>query len=171
MCIALHLKWKMHNLVSWAITHWNACLMVREPRTMSLWVINMIRDMGGSYIAWNALPCCALPSATVNSRFCRRSCPSGSVQFRPTINPWPIASSTADDHILLPVAILFSRWCLPMSREAILRLWKFSEWQSRENRGSLRMAMDFRARPEHTCIEPSSRGPFSCFLKLINLFN
>ena len=159
----------MHNLVSWAITHWNARLMVREPRTMSLLVINMIRDMVGAYIAWNALPCCALPSTAVNCRFCRHSWPTGSVQCRPTINSWPIASSTADDHILLPVAILLSRWCLPMSREAILRLWQFSEGQSKENRGSLRMAVDFRARPEHACIEPSSRGPFSCFLKLINL--
>lgn len=162
---------KCAHLVPWAITHGNTRLMVREPRTMSLWVIHMIRDRIGPYIAWIALPCYALPSAAINCRFCRHSLPTGSVQCRPAIYWWPIASPTADDHILLPVAILLSRWCLPMSREAILRLWQSSEEYIRENRGSLRMAVYFRARPSMHCIGLSSRGSLSVFPRLVNLLS
>ena len=42
---AFHSTLKLHTLVLWAITHWNARLVVREPRTMSLSVVNMIKDV------------------------------------------------------------------------------------------------------------------------------
>ena len=56
-------------MVSWAIMHRNARLMVREPRSTPLWVIHMIRSVVGAYIAWNALSCQVLSSAAVNCRF------------------------------------------------------------------------------------------------------
>ena len=162
---------KLHNLVSWTVTHWNARLLVREPRSMPPWVTNMIRDMIGAYMPWIVLPCSALPSVAVNCRFCRNSLPTGSAKCRPTIIHRPMASQMAGGHIPLPVVILLSRWCLPMSREAILRLWKSPEEYSKENRGSLGMAVHFRAGPSTHRIEPSSRGDLSVFPRLVNLLS
>ena len=45
---------KMHNLISWAIMHRNARLVVQESSTIPLWVINMIRGVLVHTFAWNA---------------------------------------------------------------------------------------------------------------------
>ena len=56
-------------------------------------------------------------------------------------------------------------------KEASLRLAQFSEVQSSVNRGSMSMAIDFRAKSsEHACI-PLPEAVFTAFSSLINLFN
>ena len=144
VCISFDMK--VAYLILWAIMRGNAWLVVRESRHMPLWVIIMIRDMVGAYMPWIVLPCFALPSVAVICRFCRNIMPTGSVKCRPAIISLPTASLCAGGHIPLPVAIPCNRWCLPASKEAVLRFWQpLEEWR-KENRGSLCMAVHFPRR-------------------------
>lgn len=170
---ALHYIWneKMHNLVSWAITHWNARLMVREPRTMSLWVINMIRDIVGAYIAWIALPCKALSSAAVKQIL--QELFADRLHIVPTGNP-SMADSfinsrwshlTAGGHSPQPVVPPNVRG----SNSETLEVFRGAE------QGKYRQFAHGSGLPSksparvHWALFP--RPPFSCFLKLINWFN
>ena len=161
-CITFEIE--VAYLASWAIIHGNAWLVVREPRPMSLWVINMIRDMIGAYIAWNALPCQVLPSAAVKYRFCRKIWPAGYLHCRPAIIVGRWIKFVAGDHSIWPVVFSFSRWCSLVSREQTLRLWRSSGEQSKENRGILSMAVDFRAEPSTHALSPLLRLLFTAFL-------
>ena len=90
VCISFDIK--VAHLVTWAIMHGNAGLVVQEPRNMSLWGITMIRDMAGAYMPWIVLPCLVLPSVAVSCRFCRNNLPTGSVRCRPAIFSLPTDS-------------------------------------------------------------------------------
>ncbi|KAF5941394.1 hypothetical protein HYC85_022561, partial [Camellia sinensis] len=68
------------------------------------------------------------------------------------IHFWPIDTKSQ------PMMIPSSRWHSPTSSEHMLRLWQSSKEQSRENRGSLCMAVDFRARLSMHYIGLFSRG-------------
>ena len=146
---AFHSTLKLHTLVLWAITHWNARFVVRESSTMLLWAINMIRSVVGANIAWNALPCHVLPSAAVKigSAGCFGR-PAIYTVDRPSIvgrwlYKWSMTIWT------WPVVFCLSRWCSTVSIECSLGLVQFSEEQSRENRGKLVHGVGFPSKPEH----------------------
>ena len=130
------------------------------PRTKNYVPLSHIHDKGLGWCIYglnciamqgSVLCCCQTGSA---GTFLPIDC----TECRPANNWWPMDSFSADEHLLRPVAILSSRWYCTVFRKATLRFWQSSEEYSRGNRGRLRMAVHFRARPSMHCIGLSFRG-------------
>ncbi|KAF5946638.1 hypothetical protein HYC85_016866 [Camellia sinensis] len=96
--------------------------------------------------------------------FCRNSLPTGSAKCRPAIFPRPMASPMAGDYMLLPVAIPFSRWCPPMTKEAVLRLWRLQRSKERKTEAAYAWRCISERDPSTHCIRLPSRGGLLFFL-------
>ena len=155
---ALHFIWNQSaHLVS--LGH---RAMARESRTMSLWVINMIRDVVVHTFAWNALPCQVLPSVAVK--------PVSTGRFgRPAIYSADRPSIVGRWINLWPVIIFPSRWCSPSAggvpQNSKKQPWDFGSLQrSRVGKTEAACAWQWGSeRNRRVCIGPSSRGYFLLF--------
>ena len=161
---------KMHNLVSWAITHWNARLVVREPRAISLWVTDMTRDVSVHTFAWIALPCKALPSAAVKQVLQEFS--ADRLHRVPTGHP-----SVADGFIFSRWPPNHSRWWSPLAggipQHPVRISWDFGSFQrSIVGKTEAACAWQWTSEQDRACI---ALGSFPeavyRFLRLVDLRN
>ena len=167
---AFHSTLKLHTLVLWAITHWNARLVVRAWSAMLLWAINMIRSVVGANIAWNALPCHVLPSAAVKTDFAGRfGRPAICSADRPSIRGRYLKQR--------PVVILHGRWQIPLAGDVPLRSEK-QHWElcSLQRRITVKVeatcAWLWLSEQNHAYIAwgPLPKAVY-CFPRLVNLLN